>query len=271
MVNQEYNNIYEHLPNYEEVNPLTDENIKETKEIQENNMIFNINREWERAEESPESSETEDDWYAPPDLMFNVIDERTSRVDQVDSILYEGYQFTNSLLISDPLTHKLDKIVKSKPQLVHQVKDGLDNLTYREDSLSVIKGTVSTRLGRNLPVWILTDSGAMTQLIQREYAEKMRMVMDPIPRTQQFNISSPRGGYSQVTHQVVIDVTLSVHRINTTEEEYIYIPQGTRTRKKSRLKCHLESSKNCQSRSCGVVNKCAQRNVMISTRSVRSP
>ena len=83
----------------------------------------------------------------------------------MDSILYEGYQFTNNLLIFDPLTHKLDKIVKSKPQLVHQVEDGLDNLTYREDSLSVIKGTVSTRLGRNLPIWILTYSGAMTQLI----------------------------------------------------------------------------------------------------------
>ena len=86
---------------------------------------------------------TEDDWYTPPDLMFNVIDEKTSKVDQVDSILYEGYQFTNNLLTSDPLTHKLDKIVKSKPPLVHQVEDGLDNLTYREDSLSVIKGTVS--------------------------------------------------------------------------------------------------------------------------------
>ena len=57
MVNQEHNNIYEHLQDYEEDDLLTDENIKETKEIQENNMIFNINKEWERAEESPECSD----------------------------------------------------------------------------------------------------------------------------------------------------------------------------------------------------------------------
>ena len=60
-VNQEHKNIYEHLQNYGEDDLLTDENIKETREIQENNMIFNINKEWEMAGDSPECSESEDD------------------------------------------------------------------------------------------------------------------------------------------------------------------------------------------------------------------
>ena len=41
------------------------------------------------------------------------------------------------------------------------------------------------------------------------------MVMDPIPRTQQLNISSPGRGHSQVTHQVVMDVLKTEYTIRS--------------------------------------------------------
>ena len=44
--------------------------------------------------------------------------------------------------------------------------DYFDNLTYHEDTLSVIKGVVSTPLGDDLPVWVTVDGGSMTQLMQ---------------------------------------------------------------------------------------------------------
>ena len=44
--------------------------------------------------------------------------------------------------------------------------DFLNNTTYaREDSLSIFKGTVK---GVSGDVWVVTDSGSMTQLMQRD-------------------------------------------------------------------------------------------------------
>ena len=44
-------------------------------------------------------------------------------------------------------------------------KDLEDNLTFHEDSLSVMRGTIATSVGSRIPIWITTDSGSMTQLI----------------------------------------------------------------------------------------------------------
>jgi len=50
-----------------------------------------------------------------------------------------------------------------------------ENLTYYEDSLSVMKGTTSTPLGEDLPVWVTTDSGSMTMLMQARYAKRLKL------------------------------------------------------------------------------------------------
>ena len=47
-------------------------------------------------------------------------------------------------------------------------EDFMDNLTYHEDSLSVMKGLISTPAGKDIPMWVTTDSGSMTQLIQSD-------------------------------------------------------------------------------------------------------
>ena len=54
-----------------------------------------------------------------------------------------------------------------------------DNLTYHEDSLSVFKGNIKSQ-GEILPVWITTDSGSMTQLIQEDYVKKLKLTFSGI-------------------------------------------------------------------------------------------
>ena len=102
---------------------------------------------------------------------------------------------------------------------MEEVVDGLDNLTFRVDSLSVITGKVNTRRGTNLPLWIVTDSGAMTQLIQRKYVEGMRFDVDDIPRSQQFNISSPGGGQGTITQRVQLEITFRMWKSDGDDSE----------------------------------------------------
>ena len=40
--------------------------------------------------------------------------------------------------------------------------DFSENLTFHEDSLSILKGTTATDLGGGVPIWVTTDSGSMT-------------------------------------------------------------------------------------------------------------
>ena len=40
--------------------------------------------------------------------------------------------------------------------------DFSENLTFHEDSLSILKGTTATDLGGDVPIWVTTDSGSMT-------------------------------------------------------------------------------------------------------------
>jgi hypothetical protein len=62
---------------------------------------------------------------------------------------------------------------------------------YHEDTLSVMKGAISTPLGKDIPVWITTDSGSMTQLIQGDYARSLKLPRKALRGRSCFNISSP--------------------------------------------------------------------------------
>ena len=87
-----------------------------------------------------------------------------------------------------------------------------DNLTYHEDSLSILRGTVDTPLGKDLPVWITTDTGSMTQLIQTDYARKMKLKTQPLRKSEWFHISSPGGGQEDITEYVMMDLKVKVKR-----------------------------------------------------------
>ena len=229
------NNIYNNLAHDDEIlEPRDgDNNVTEIEksEIQDNKTnIFTLNVKWSKDLESDEGSdgeeENEDDWYHPPTLNLNSTEEQhLSTLDSVSGITYRGQTFTNSIHKSNPLWPQLDEWNRCALRKQNNIQantmgnqepaqDGYDNLTYREDSLSVIRGRVSTRLGRDLPLWILTDSGAMTQLIQREYAQKMKFKIENIPTSQQFNIRGPGGGKGQVTQQVSIMVSFDATPIS---------------------------------------------------------
>ena len=178
---------------------------------------------WRATSESQDDDEEEDheSWYNPPklDLQESEDTDSTIRVDSVVGLTYRGQLFTNNISDDDPLRTRLEQWTKPSTQMVNAVEeeevvyDGLDNLTYREDSLSIIRGMVTTRLGEGLPIWILTDSGAMTQLIQKDYAQRMKFSMENIPPSQQFNISGPGGGRGQVTQRVIMDVSFNAFPI----------------------------------------------------------
>ena len=178
---------------------------------------------WRATSESQDDDEEEDheSWYNPPklDLQESEDTDSTIRVDSVVGLIYRGQLFTNNISDDDPLRTRLEQWTKPSTQMVNAVEeeevvyDGLDNLTYREDSLSIIRGMVTTRLGEGLPIWILTDSGAMTQLIQKDYAQRMKFSMENIPPSQQFNISGPGGGRGQVTQRVIMDVSFNAFPI----------------------------------------------------------
>ena len=77
-----------------------------------------------------------------------------------------------------------------------------DNLTYYEDSLSILRGCVDTPLGKGIPVWITTDSGSMTRLMSNTYAEKMKFKRVELRSQDQFCINGPGGGKDFITHMV---------------------------------------------------------------------
>ena len=97
--------------------------------------------------------------------------------------------------------------------------DFLNNTTYaREDSLSIFKGTVK---GVSGDVWVVTDSGSMTQLMQRDYAKKMKFKIDDLPRDKYFNIVGPGGGRNKVTQRVTITVNVMMERCLSLVENYV--------------------------------------------------
>lgn len=83
-------------------------------------------------------------------------------------------------------------------------EDFEDNLTFHEDTLSVMKGVVSTPLGNDTPIWVTTDSGSMTQLIQADYAKALKLPMKEMGAKSCFNIASPGGGGEFIHNYVVL-------------------------------------------------------------------
>jgi hypothetical protein len=79
-----------------------------------------------------------------------------------------------------------------------------DNLTYHQDSLSIMRGTTSTPLGKDIPIWVTTDTGSMTQLAQSTYVDRMKLKRYPIPRGKGFVINSPGGGQDTIDEYIVI-------------------------------------------------------------------
>lgn len=92
--------------------------------------------------------------------------------------------------------------------------DYVNNMAYREDSLSVMKGLVGGH-----QVWITSDSGAMIQLMQKDYAKKMGFKIVKLPKRQQFNISAPGGGNDRVRHQVILTVTMKMAEALVSDDE----------------------------------------------------
>jgi hypothetical protein len=100
----------------------------------------------------------------------------------------------------------------------HQ-SDFLNNTKHaKEDSLSIFKGTVK---GVSGDVWVVTDSGSMTQLMQRDYAKKMKFKIDDLPRDKYFNIVGPGGGRNKVTQRVTITVNVMMERCLSLVENYV--------------------------------------------------
>ena len=110
---------------------------------------------------------------------------------------------------SDSEDEGASEAADEEEQVVLQDGEDLeDNLTYHEDSLSVMKGHVATPLGEAVPVWITTDSGSMTQLIQADFARKLKLKTKPLPGRRCFCIRSPGGGQDMVDKYVRVRVRL---------------------------------------------------------------
>ena len=90
-----------------------------------------------------------------------------------------------------------------------------ENVTYTEDSLSILRGEVDTPLGTNLPVWVVTDTGNMTRLIEDKYASSMKFERRPLPSKSQFSIHSPGGGSDHITEMVVLNVRVKAQKVTS--------------------------------------------------------
>jgi exodeoxyribonuclease III len=95
-----------------------------------------------------------------------------------------------------------------------------ENLTYYEDSLSVMKGTVSTPLGKDIPVWVTTDSGSMTMLMQAQYAKRLKLKVRKIPEGCTFHINSPGGGRDEIEEYVVLHLKVMCKQELQSEQGY---------------------------------------------------
>ena len=95
-----------------------------------------------------------------------------------------------------------------------------ENLTFREDSLSIMRGTTVTPLGADIPIWVTTDSGSMTQLIQSTYASRLKMKRYAIPEGRHFNINSPGGGLDEIEEYVILPLKVTCKHEVVPEQGY---------------------------------------------------
>ena len=97
-----------------------------------------------------------------------------------------------------------------KAEVPESDHDFEDNLTYHEDSLSVMRGTISTPLGEDVPIWITTDTGSMTQLIQADVVKRLKLETKPLSNGQSFSIKGPGGGHDVVDRYVALEVKIKM-------------------------------------------------------------
>ena len=90
-----------------------------------------------------------------------------------------------------------------------EVMDFTDNLTYHEDSLSVLKGTYGAE---DVPVWVVTDSGSMTQLMKYDVAVGLKLPIKDLKGEDSFAISSPGGGRDDVSKYVILSLKIRVKK-----------------------------------------------------------
>ena len=95
-----------------------------------------------------------------------------------------------------------------------------DNLSYHEDSLSILRGVTATSLGKDIPVWVTTDTGSMTQLMQSSYADRLKFKRKRIPEGKGFTIKSPGGGRDEIEEYVVLPLRITCKRETLAEESY---------------------------------------------------
>jgi exodeoxyribonuclease III len=95
-----------------------------------------------------------------------------------------------------------------------------ENLSYHDDSLSVMKGMVKTPQNEVIPMWVTTDSGSMTQLMQESYARQLKFKRRPIPQHKRFGINGPGGGREEVEEYVIVPLTIKCKRERIAEQGY---------------------------------------------------
>jgi exodeoxyribonuclease III len=202
-----------------------------------------------RAETKGESSEQEDDWIVAPAvrrsqrIRNNKEEEQpgtmsesqldSGRVQEGDQSEEEGKRLCTP---ASPTTLQREPTLEEKEvEVVEEVEeweedddwpgnlnnpDLEDNLTYHEDSLSILRGETSTPLGENIPIWVTTDTGSMTQLIQSSFAKKLKLKRRAIPEGKTFHINSPGGGRDEIEEYVILPLRVKFKRESKPEEGY---------------------------------------------------
>ena len=99
-------------------------------------------------------------------------------------------------------------------------QDYSDNLTWHGDSLSIAKGHVDTPAGKDLPAWVITDTGSMTSLIQDSVVRALKLERKKVPESKQFSIASPGGGADYVEEYVIFPIKIMCKRELASEEAY---------------------------------------------------
>ena len=95
-----------------------------------------------------------------------------------------------------------------------------NNLAMHEDSLSIMSGSIDTALGKGLKIWITTDSGSMTQLVSKKFAQRMKLPTTKMKIDDRFCINGPGGGRDNVTEEVELSVKLKVKEEKVTDQTY---------------------------------------------------
>jgi hypothetical protein len=123
---------------------------------------------------------------------------------------------TSELVLSDG-DEKDEESDEWSDQEDHELED---NLTYYEDSLSVLRGTAMTPLGEEVRIWVTTDTGSMTSLMQAQYAKRLKLKRRQIPKGKTFYINGPGGGRDEIEEYVVLKLRVTCKEELIAEQGY---------------------------------------------------